>query len=145
MGPENFAPICPTVQKLLNFFEVTDRHTDRRTHRQKQTTSVPQENFFFAYLWGRRRETLQTLQNFYLFTLWKINVAKLIWLLWEHRLRTWIGIGILFSTNLKKPWKEQNPCSPNSIDHRVCSPWFGGSISLLVQFRCDVLAHWRRH
>ena len=43
---------------------------------QKQITSVPLQNFFFvffAYMWGVRRETLQTLRNFYLFTLWRIT------------------------------------------------------------------------
>ena len=36
-GPENFAPICPTGQKLWHFFEVTEGQTDR----QKRITPVP--------------------------------------------------------------------------------------------------------
>ena len=40
---------------------MTHRHTDGRMDRQKQITSVPLHNIFFAYMWGWRRETLQTL------------------------------------------------------------------------------------
>ena len=45
MGPENFAPIRPTVQKLRHFFEVTDA----RTHRHFLITSVPLQKFILFF------------------------------------------------------------------------------------------------
>ena len=47
MGPENFAPIRPTVQKLQHFFEVTDGQT-------KMNLPSTTTNFFFCiYVRGR--------------------------------------------------------------------------------------------
>ena len=54
----------------------SDTRTDRRTQGQKRITSVPLQNFFFACMWVGRRETLQNLPNFYLFTLWRITVCN---------------------------------------------------------------------
>ena len=53
MGPENFAPIRPTVQKLRHFFEVTDTRTHGRTDGHTDKNESPQYHyriFFFLHI-----------------------------------------------------------------------------------------------
>ena len=62
MGPENFAQIRPTVQKLRHFFEVTDGHTDARTHGRTDIYESPLYHyrkfliFFFFCIYVRGKE-----------------------------------------------------------------------------------------
>ena len=48
----------------------TPRYTDAQTKMNQHSTI----RYFFANLCGGRRETLQTIQNFYLFTSWRITL-----------------------------------------------------------------------
>ena len=100
-GPQGTCPkiTCKELSRpwkfcadLFNGSKVTalfrsDTRTHRRTDSQTKTNhlSTTTEFFFFAYTWGGRMETLQTLQNFYPFTLWRINnlLTKLRFGLWR--------------------------------------------------------------
>ena len=55
MAPENFAQICPTVQKLRHFFEVTHGHTDGRTKTNHFITTT--EFFFGIYVRGKEENS----------------------------------------------------------------------------------------
>ena len=54
MGPENFAPIGPTVQKLRHFFEVTVAQTHRRMDGETKTNhpNTTTEIFFLPVCEG---------------------------------------------------------------------------------------------
>jgi len=55
VGPENFAQIRPTVQKLRHFFEVTDARTDGRTDIY-ESPLYHREIFFFFCIYVRGKE-----------------------------------------------------------------------------------------
>ena len=105
MGPENFTRIRPTGQKLRHFFEVTHRRTDGRTDGRTNKNISPQYHnriIFFAYMWGGRRETLRTLQNFYFFTSWRIIfVVNVIYLLHFDFPFSFIFVKLITWKNLK--------------------------------------------
>ena len=57
MGPENFVPIRPMVQKLRHFFEVTDGRTHGRTDGQTKTNHLSTTTeFFFFFIYVRGKE-----------------------------------------------------------------------------------------
>ena len=64
VGPENFVQICKTSQKLQHLFVEMLGRTDTRT--TKLLTIIRE---IFLHMCEAEGEKLQTLQNFYLFTL----------------------------------------------------------------------------
>ena len=66
-----------SVQRVTSYDTFLKWHTDGQTDTRTKTNHFSTTTeFFFACMWVGRRETLQNLPNFYLFTLWRITVCN---------------------------------------------------------------------
>ena len=76
MGPENFAQIRPTGQKLRHFFEVTDARTDGHTDGQTFTNNpctIGKIFFFFFFFFCKLNTKHRRALLFILYCLFWLN------------------------------------------------------------------------